>query len=592
MKYIDYYIYFYKSINKIDKMDNSIKRKKTWKHEGIDELISNLKNRNDDLLSAFNSKSSEDFLLAIKVSYDFKGLSYFASKNISSSIKRLSKNRKNYLKNKIIEAIDYLAFEGNETKIIELINFVEDDEIIEYVRNEEFLVKIVTNSSNLFVQDISIGKIHNISILKELTNYVGFINIPSEEKFLIEIAKNSLDSSIQNKAILEIIKNKDINEINDEKLLSKIIKYCSNHDIQEIDENSIQDIKTILEIIKNKDINGIDDEKLLTKISKNTSINQSIREVAICKISDENLLVDIAKNSLDKSIQELIVGRIGIDKINDQKLLFEVVKNRNFSVKGQLIAISKIFDRKILSDIANNNINSIIRKSALMKIEEDEEKLNSRKPDSIYAETLKKQEVKRQEIRNKKLKNPTVANVQKTSSKNSSNQNALINTTMNTEYENFQNIVSEKLMDKKGNKTTISNNVLSLDFYEKQIYDLEKMYQNKERTALEVIEKRFAPPQMTYDRFIETIKSCNQTFYKQKESILSIIEIATRNTPKIDKELERKLNILKSIVEKIDDLINELAISLGKSSEDHYSDEAKDLLEDMKKLIDSVKEYD
>ncbi|MDR3222406.1 MAG: UvrD-helicase domain-containing protein [Methanobrevibacter sp.] len=136
----------------------------------------------------------------------------------------------------------------------------------------------------------------------------------------------------------------------------------------------------------------------------------------------------------------------------------------------------------------------------------------------------------------------------------------------------------------------------SLKTYEKQIHELESLYYTKEKVAREVIKKRFSPPQMTYDRFIEMIESSNQIFHKHSKSALNIIEVAKLNTPlmanlKRDEELKKTLNTLKSLVKRIDNLINELALSLGNSTKDSYSNEAKDLLDDMQKLIDSIKEY-
>ncbi len=135
-----------------------------------------------------------------------------------------------------------------------------------------------------------------------------------------------------------------------------------------------------------------------------------------------------------------------------------------------------------------------------------------------------------------------------------------------------------------------SKNTSSLKIYKKQINELEKLYQSKEKIARELIEKHFSPPQLTYDRFMGVIDSCSTLFYNQTESTLDIIKIATDNTPKLDEKLKKRVDILKSLVKKIDELASELAINLSDSTE-QSSDEVKDLLEDMQKLADSVKEY-
>jgi len=136
-----------------------------------------------------------------------------------------------------------------------------------------------------------------------------------------------------------------------------------------------------------------------------------------------------------------------------------------------------------------------------------------------------------------------------------------------------------------------STNMSSLKTYEKRINELKKLYLIKEKIAQELIEKRFSPPQITYDRFMDAVDKCSVLFYDHADSALNIIRVATGHTPKVDEELKKKLDILKSIVGKIDELTNELAINLN-NSEQSYSEEVKDLLEDMQKLVDSVKEYD
>ena len=145
-------------------------------------------------------------------------------------------------------------------------------------------------------------------------------------------------------------------------------------------------------------------------------------------------------------------------------------------------------------------------------------------------------------------------------------------------------------LDSQSMEASSSKNILPLKNYEKEIHDLENQYKIKEKTAYELIETHFPPPQLTYDRFKGVIDSCNLIFYNQVESALNIIEVATRRTPKVEGELKKIVGRLKSLVEKIDELSYELTINLNNSGE-QSSDEVKDLLEDMQKLVDSVKEY-
>lgn len=124
--------------------------------------------------------------------------------------------------------------------------------------------------------------------------------------------------------------------------------------------------------------------------------------------------------------------------------------------------------------------------------------------------------------------------------------------------------------------------------YENQIEDLKVEYKAKEKVARELIEKRFAPPQITYTRFISIVDKATEVFDKEAESSLNILHLATEESPRIDREIEAKIGIMNSIIDKIDDLTNELIISMDSSKEE----DAKILIDDMEDLISSVKDYD
>lgn len=129
----------------------------------------------------------------------------------------------------------------------------------------------------------------------------------------------------------------------------------------------------------------------------------------------------------------------------------------------------------------------------------------------------------------------------------------------------------------------------SLKKYEKEVKDLKILYDVKEGVVRELIEKRFAPPQITYDKFMSVIDSCHKMFYSQQESALNIINLAAEDTPRIDGELESKISNMKAIIDQIENLTNELVINI--SEEDGSVEEVKNLLEEMENLVGSVKEY-
>ena len=134
-----------------------------------------------------------------------------------------------------------------------------------------------------------------------------------------------------------------------------------------------------------------------------------------------------------------------------------------------------------------------------------------------------------------------------------------------------------------------STGLESLKKYEKEANNLKALFDVKEEVVRELIEKRFAPPQITYDRFMGVVDSSHKMFYTQHESALNIINLAADDTPRIEGELESKIDNMKAIIDQIENLTNELVINI--SDDDGTSEEVKNLLEEMENLTGSVKEY-
>ena len=78
-----------------------------------------------------------------------------------------------------------------------------------------------------------------------------------------------------------------------------------------------------------------------------------------------------------------------------------------------------------------------------------------------------------------------------------------------------------------------------------------------------------------------------EIFNREAEASLNIISLASEDSPKIDNELSTKIGIMESIIDKIEDLINELVLSMDSSDDE----DADGLMADMENLIGSVKDY-
>ena len=125
--------------------------------------------------------------------------------------------------------------------------------------------------------------------------------------------------------------------------------------------------------------------------------------------------------------------------------------------------------------------------------------------------------------------------------------------------------------------------------YERQILKIKQEFSYKKIKATELIEKRFAPPQITYDKFISTVENVDKVFMSESETALDMIRYSNEYSEDMDAQIKIRIKTLKLFSKQIDDLTKELLINM---SNDSNSDETiKNLINQMDNLIDSVKEY-
>jgi len=137
--------------------------------------------------------------------------------------------------------------------------------------------------------------------------------------------------------------------------------------------------------------------------------------------------------------------------------------------------------------------------------------------------------------------------------------------------------------------SNITTGIPSLKKYEGKVNDLKVLFEVKEKNVRELIEKRFEPPQITYDRFMSSIDSCHNVFYSNADAALNIVNLAAEDTPRVEKELDDKISSLEAIIDQIEDLTNELVINI--SSDKNSNEDLKNVLNEMEDLVESVKDY-
>ena len=152
-----------------------------------------------------------------------------------------------------------------------------------------------------------------------------------------------------------------------------------------------------------------------------------------------------------------------------------------------------------------------------------------------------------------------------------------------------------ELKEVKIEEETISENsegvISAFKFYEKQFNELEKIYPQKEKNAMELIEKRFAPPQLTYSRFKRVVDDSHETFYSQLNAGYNLLELSTEYSSKVEDELKNKLIVLNSIIKGLDKLSEELVLNISQVDTES-DDEIDHLFDEFKRATRSVSAYE
>lgn len=168
----------------------------------------------------------------------------------------------------------------------------------------------------------------------------------------------------------------------------------------------------------------------------------------------------------------------------------------------------------------------------------------------------------------------------KKQTKNTSS-NKYSNSNINNE-DDVENIDMEKTIEENGP-------LKSLQSFKKEANNLKVLFDVKEGSVKDLIEKKFEPPQITYDKFISLVDNSHSVFYKQYDAVIEITQFASEDNEDVRNELNLKIQYMKDIINYIEDLTNELVLNIN---DNDSNEEVKDLLEEMENLVDSVKEYD
>ena len=177
-----------------------------------------------------------------------------------------------------------------------------------------------------------------------------------------------------------------------------------------------------------KAVENLSDRLILARAAR-VAPHKSVRLFAISKLTDQSVLVEIAKKDV-KSFDEYEYRdeRIAaIKKLTDQSTLAEIARNKKAYFSIGVAAVERLTDQSILTEIANtNSLNDSIREAAIGQLTDQ----------TILVEIAKNNYIK-SSIREVAFEKLSV----------SSDQNLLIYLIKNSRNKKTCNIIVEKLTD-------------------------------------------------------------------------------------------------------------------------------------------------
>lgn len=199
-------------------------------------------------------------------------------------------------------------------------------------------------------------------------------------------------------------------------------------------------------IVRKSAVNELNDQETLIKIAKNDP-HWSVRSAAAKKITDESVLIDIAMNDPHETVRgsaiendclkdnqalyEIAINEEGtyytdiLKKITDENLLIELAKNKKDAYHRDR-AISYVHNQSVLIDFAYNDKDEQVRNAALSNVH-DEDVLKDMIYNGDYGQKM-------------------------TASKNITDPEVIIDVAFNEEEESVRENVIEKITDEQALK--------------------------------------------------------------------------------------------------------------------------------------------
>ena len=334
------------ALNKIDDNELLVQLEKNVADLEVKKIIQNKLNTDitqDVLLHLAKEANNigEERIEAIRNIKDKKVLKQILSSEKNYSIRKILFEELNISNSP--DALKDIAL--NETNIKERIKAIEN------ITDENFLCDLMKNEDDTILLDIAIQNIKRPQLLLELAldkknkNVIQTaISRINDNELLGKICLMGTEYNLLSNEIIEILKT-GIEKIDDEKVLFEIIMKGSK--FTKVSEMAMDKIK---------------DQSILCDLAVN-GINVS---VAINKIQKPDLLAKIVKTNYPLNLDSSY-NILALDKINEQRYFLDIATHPD-CIKIKELAISKISDKDILKEMLQDKSDYNIRKHAYFKL--------------------------------------------------------------------------------------------------------------------------------------------------------------------------------------------------------------------------------
>jgi len=260
------------------------------------------------------------------------------------------------------------------------------EKAVAQITDKQKLVRIATEAPHYMARKAAIVKLdenQHQGLFANIAKYdvnkhvcVAAANKLTDQVLLADVVKKAKDNQVR-----KIILNKLDKQ--HQELFAQIAKTDSDKLVRIISCEKLSDQMLLADLAKNAkdtEIRQIAIEKmnewhqiLYCEIAKDYASDDSLREAAMRKLTNQDLILEIAKNA-KYGLRHLAIEKL--DRLQHQTLFSEIAKNDR-DEKVRKSAIKKLSDQSLLADIAQNDASVDIRKTAFEFLDKQHQELFS-----------------------------------------------------------------------------------------------------------------------------------------------------------------------------------------------------------------------